>query len=259
MSDTYISSNSLKAALCASGVACRAVDIAVCNDNTNVFACTRPPGHHAGRYGCTGGCLSTGFCLLNNAAIAAIYARVRWGLERVAVVDIDVHFGNGTAELLKDDPQAFFASVHMIYGEDNDGTRKEEGKPRPSSSAGFYPSTMGTTEARTFVGSEGFLEALRDVIIPKMEAFNPQLLIISSGFDGYVSDPLGGQLCLSLEDYKVATKMLMQSMAKLRSNTDSGTISGRVISVLEGGYDTAPGTLGLARCVDAHVQALQEG
>lgn len=180
MSDTYISSNSLKAALCAAGSACRAVDIAICNENTNVFACTRPPGHHAGRYGCTGGCLSTGFCLLNNAAIAAIYGRVRWGLERVAVVDIDVHFGNGTAELLRNDPNAFFASVHMIYGEDNDGLRAAgagEGggvhkktftenpetktrKTRASASLGFYPARMGLTEVTDTYVSVGVYPAL---------------------------------------------------------------------------------------------------
>lgn len=365
MSDTYISRNSLKAALCAAGSACRAVDIAVCNDNTNVFACTRPPGHHAGRYGCTSGCLSTGFCMLNNAAIAAIYARVRWGLERVAVVDIDVHFGNGTAELLRNDPNAFFASVHMIYGEDNDGSkadrakrRKKENRPasdaatngekgkvksRAADSMGFYPAQLGVTEItdtyvsvgvyptlegirlkgvdgihrrrrkavatsdsessddgaeeeeevveepegammlvdgaegegaalpapeagaelpqsptkrvkksasamslgagdaskRTFKGAAGFLSALQDVIIPQMEKFNPQLLVISgepfccrtnlpslpntisalcsAGFDGYVSDPLGGQLSLSLEDYKVATKMVRTFSLLFRS------------------------------------------
>jgi hypothetical protein len=290
MSDTYISSNSLKAALCAAGSGCRAVDIALCNENTNVFACTRPPGHHAGRYGCTSGCLSTGFCMLNNAAIAAIYARVRWGLERVAVVDIDVHFGNGTAELLRNDPNAFFASVHMIYGEDNDGMKTESAKRIRSetsdaagkkktpaaASLGFYPARMGLTEVtdtyvsvgvypthdaarlrnsdgvrrrkkpvvasydsdsseeiaadaaaeeevpeeppadegmdadapsmavdevpaaatdssapkpasssrregsrRPFIGADGFLRALQDVIIPQMEKFNPQLLVIS--------------------------------------------------------------------------------
>jgi len=158
MSDTYISANSVRAALCASGSACKAVDIAVCNEGTNAFACTRPPGHHAGRYGCTSGCLSTGFCLLNNAAIAAIYARVRWGLEKVAIVDIDVHFGNGTAELLRNDPNSFFASVHMIYGEDNDGMKKKDDeddtsassppprKTRPSQSLGFYPARLGSTE-----------------------------------------------------------------------------------------------------------------
>jgi len=303
MSDTYISANSVKAALCASGSACKAVDIAVCNEGTNVFACIRPPGHHAGRYGCTSGCLSTGFCLLNNAAIAAIYARVRWGLQRVAIVDIDVHFGNGTAELLRNDPNSFFASVHMIYGEDNDGLKSSEvsktktstilddgevnhpRKTRASQSLGFYPARLGATEVtdnyvsvgvypllgasrkgssavnkkrrkpdgtvaaagdegvthsselevsdvfqsidmtmedlddvpantletpdnseaskdivvdgvnqadssnvtnigvkaphKKFIGSAGFLEALESVIIPKMEKFRPQLLIIS--------------------------------------------------------------------------------
>ena len=113
MSDTYIGAQSVEAALCAAGSACRAVDIAVTSTETNAFVCTRPPGHHAGRFGCTNGCLSTGFCLLNNAAIALVYARVRWGLERVAVVDIDVHMGNGTAEILRGDPRAFFASVFI--------------------------------------------------------------------------------------------------------------------------------------------------
>jgi hypothetical protein len=111
MTDTYIAVNSVPAAFCAAGSACRAVDIVVACENTNAFVCTRPPGHHAGRYGCTLGCISTGFCLLNNAAIAMVYSRVRWGFDRVAVVDFDVHMGNGTAELLQNDPRAFFATV----------------------------------------------------------------------------------------------------------------------------------------------------
>ena len=115
-----------------------------------------------GRYGCTGGCLSTGFCLLNNAAIALVYARSRWGLDRIAVVDIDVHFGNGTAELLKNDPGAFFASVHMIYGDENKGMPAAEAEVinpevaqlsssstqsktvKSSNSDGFYPAELGT-------------------------------------------------------------------------------------------------------------------
>jgi len=115
MSDTYIGSHSLQAALCAAGSACKAVDIAITSTNCNVFVCARPPGHHAGRYGRTSGCSGTGFCLLNNAAIAMVYARVRWGLERVAVVDIDVHMGNGTSEILKGDDRAFFASVNDFF------------------------------------------------------------------------------------------------------------------------------------------------
>lgn len=259
MNDTYLSFNSLKAALCTSGIACKAVDIAVTNAGSNVFACARPPGHHAGRYGCTSGCLSTGFCMLNNAAIALMYARVRWGLERIAIVDIDVHFGNGTAEIVKDDEDSFFASVHMIYGAKNDGVTDLNGNNKDDCVCGFYPAKIGTTEisdryisvgvqpsnvenvvnqrkraalraseedqdmeaetelpkftpvhalisnlaattrivksepmdivqdeisaktsnADEFVGARGFVKALRDIIIPKMEAFQPQLLIIS--------------------------------------------------------------------------------
>ena len=217
MSDTYISSNSLKAALCAAGSACRAVDIAMCNDNTNVFACTRPPGHHAGRYGCTSGCLSTGFCMLNNAAMAAIYARVRWGLERVAVVDIDVHFGNGTAELLRNDPNAFFASVHMIYGEDNDGLKSEsnkriksepsstlhnnnneaeetEGKvkkTRASESLGFYPARMGLTEVTDTYVSVGVYPTLESAPPRSGEARRRKKVVLTYDWDS--SSEEGGE------------------------------------------------------------------
>lgn len=230
MSDTYLGANSLKAALCAAGTSCRAVDIAMSSIGTNVFCAIRPPGHHAGRNGCTIGCNSTGFCLLNNAAIAVTYARVRWGIEKIAVVDIDVHFGNGTAEILQHDPDTFFASVHMIYGEKNDGHFGVESNKE----FGFYPANQGVTDvtdsyvsigvfpptkgsskqgklrfndnsdadslssdipsigddeqmqtdevdlsANKFVGSKGYLNAIQNVILPKMEAFAPQLLIIS--------------------------------------------------------------------------------
>lgn len=303
MTDTYIGSQSLQAALCTAGSACRAVDLVMERPGSNVFVCTRPPGHHAGRYGCTRGCLSTGFCLLNNAAIALTYARVRYGVQRVAVVDIDVHFGNGTAEILRSDPNAFFASVHMVYGAQNDGHFDDN---KDVEAFGFYPAFMGRTEVTanyvsvgiqpssfsdiiqrhsrlhkvraeedeveeeseveveaeaevegedddgsimsledgaeaapaatatgeekakeehttseskpssaesaaggvTFIGSEGYLAALRDVIIPQMEEFKPELLIISAGFDGYLSDPLGNELKLSLDDYTQSTLMV---------------------------------------------------
>ena len=359
MSDTYIGKHSLQAALCAAGTACRAVDIIVKGVDTNVFVCTRPPGHHAGRFGCTpGAATSTGFCLLNNAAICAVYARVRWGFNRVAVVDIDVHMGNGTAELLKGDPRAFFASVHMIYGEENNGVVR----PRPAPgvvfestagelessvrnevySGGFYPAKLGRSElsdnylslgvfpedlsfdcteerhnewattgiigamdidvtqgnleaknvegsppsphydtevkadggadgafnsasqaenalgsdsSRTLPvlkGSKGYRRAISDYIIPYMEKFDPELLIISAGFDGFSSDPLGGNLNLTLEDFVWATNALVASLSR-----PEGSGAGRVVSLLEGGYDTSPQSLGLAKCVDAHVLALR--
>jgi hypothetical protein len=253
MTDTYLSANSLKAALCAAGTACRAVDIVMTNRDSNVFVCTRPPGHHAGRYGLTRGCLGTGFCLLNNAAIALTYARIRWGLERIAIVDIDVHFGNGTADILKGDTQAFFASVHMIYGQKNDGVLTEQGGSNAVASGstkdrrndcvcGFFPSELGATSitdnfisvgvfpenlervknrrqrrrrrrssvgeneeededddfedmeiqkpspqlrvtGNNYVGSKGFVKALKEVVIPRMENYKPQLLIISGKDD----------------------------------------------------------------------------
>lgn len=153
-SDTYVSSQSLTAALCAAGAACRAIDIVMAAPtaesgkcNTNAFVCTRPPGHHAGRYGCTSKCLTSGFCLFNNAAIALVYSRVKWGISRVAVVDIDVHFGNGTADILKNDPNAFFASVHMVYGSDNTGN--------------FYPCCgRGTENPKTLKRNKNVLSEL---------------------------------------------------------------------------------------------------
>lgn len=278
MPDTYLSASSLHAALRGAGAACRAVDLVV-QGGGNCFVCVRPPGHHAGRYGCTGGCASTGFCLLNNAAIAVTYARVRWGLERVAVVDIDVHFGNGTAELLKDDPRAFFASVHMIYGPDNTG--KDGG-------FGFYPDKLGAYEksdryvsvgiqppdtddcaegwdgveetkapvpiSPIYKGPTGFRAALSQEIIPALNKFDPELLIISAGFDGYFNDPLGGQLQLTCDDYMWATEQLLQSASR-----KDGSCRGRVVSLLEGGYDTYASSLGLAKCVDAHVKSLRGG
>lgn len=275
MNDTMITQNSLKAALCVAGTACKAVDIVLRNSKTNVFVCTRPPGHHAGRFGCTEGCLSTGFCLLNNAAIALVYSRVRWGLERVAIVDIDVHFGNGTADILKNDPRAFFASVHMIYGDLNNGcyNLSSDLPLSKQKQAGFYPPLLGTSEVADnylsigifpndksnsvandrFKGASGFRRALGDVVIPKLEAFNPQLLIISSGFDGYKHDPLGGELNLSKQDYEWATQQLTLAMERV-----NGFGNGKVISLLEGGYDTAAESLGLATCVNAHVKTLRK-
>lgn len=273
VSDTLVTKNSLKAALCAAGSACKAVDIVLCNSNTNAFVCTRPPGHHAGRFGCTSGCLSTGFCILNNAAIALVYSRVRWGLERVAVVDIDVHFGNGTADILKNDPKAFFASIHMIYGDMNNGCYDLPDDPPHAKRAGFYPPLLGTAETTNnyisvgilpsdvhasvakerYRGNTGFRKALTEVVIPKLELFNPQLLIISAGFDGYKYDPLGCELNLSKQDYEWVTQQLTSVMERV-----NGVGNGKIVSLLEGGYDTDPETLGLATCVNAHVKSLRK-
>lgn len=200
MIDTYIGADSVDAAHCAAAIACQAVDVVMNNSNTNAFCCIRPPGHHAGRYGFTQGCMSTGFCLLNNAAIAMVYARVKWGLERVAVIDIDVHHGNGTAEILKGDPRAFFACTHMIHGVENTGFANVA-KSTPRYSEGFYPQRIGATDItdnfmsigiypmryasrssqdiNNLAGPQGFRYALESIIIPRLKTFDPHLLIIS--------------------------------------------------------------------------------
>lgn len=157
MTDTYVSANSLKAALCAAGTVCKGIDIVMSGENTNAFACTRPPGHHCGRNGCTKGSISTGFCLLNNAAIALTYARVFWGVTKIAIVDIDVHFGNGTAEIVQNDPDTFFASVQMIYGPKNDGNYSP--LAAKNCGCGFYPSFQGVTEVKENYVSVGIFPA----------------------------------------------------------------------------------------------------
>jgi acetoin utilization deacetylase AcuC-like enzyme len=196
------------------------------------------------------------------------YARVRWGLDRVAVVDIDVHFGNGTAELLRNDPNAFFASVHMLYndaGVDQDAKQSSEKK--------FYPEPLGATEysdnyvsiglkpdsyqikagdVNVLRGSQGYHTAINQ-IIERLERFQPQLLIISAGFDGYHADPIGGDLNLELDDYRWSTKKLVESMNRI-----SDTGCGRVVSLLEGGYDTESDSMGLAKCANAHVFGLRD-
>jgi acetoin utilization deacetylase AcuC-like enzyme len=208
-------------------------------------------------------------------------------------VDIDVHFGNGTAELLRGDDRAFFASVHMVYGKNNMGvgsakSTTEHQQQDGGRDVGFYPAQLGGTEISpnyvsvgvlpepsgkgfgpvdtdmdvengseekcgtrdplsTLAGKVGYRRALVDYIAPALRAFNPQLLIISAGFDGYTSDPLGGELQLGLEDFQWSTARLCEAVAE----------EGKVVSLLEGGYDTDPHTTGLAKCVDAHVRALR--
>jgi acetoin utilization deacetylase AcuC-like enzyme len=182
--------------------------------------------------------------------------RVRWGLKRVAIVDIDVHFGNGTSEILKGDPRAFFGCVHMIHGDSNEGfpdslprccigTPKDI-LPNDRFHHGFFPHALGCTQvADNYIsvgvypehiitdstsrrGPSGFRSALSDVIIPSMERFDPELLIISglvnilitfipftAGFDGNKTDPLGGDLGLSATDYNWATHSVLISFSKL--------------------------------------------
>ena len=225
----------------------------------NVFCCIRPPGHHAGRFGSTRGCSNNGFCLLNNVAIGAYYARIKYGLRRFAVVDIDAHFGNGTAEIFEGDPHAFYSSVHLQY----DGPKDfffpssnccilgaEERHPNrvlvnvyPPVRAGNPLSKSGKRRSRG-----GFRSSFEDVIIPALRTFNPDIIFISAGFDGASTDPIGGQVGLKPIDF--------HWMAEKIQIVADEVCGGRVVSVLEGGYDVSKAADGLATCAEAHVLAL---
>lgn len=283
-SDTFVSAESVEAATAAAAVVCRAVDAVAIGLKTgfaavtdevmstdsesetctstevirNVFCCVRPPGHHAGRYGNTTGCSQNGFCLLNNVVIGAMYARVVYGFRRVAVIDIDAHFGNGTAELLDGDENAFYASVHLQYD-----------TPRyffPSSSCctlgcdrsdpncvlvNIYPPTRSSSAAsRSHFrrGRMAFRSAVMESVLPALRAFQPDFIFISAGFDGSSFDPVGGAMGLRTEDFHWATDLLRKAADEM--------CSGRLISVLEGGYDIDPVSDALATSVEAHVIGL---
>ncbi|HEY1887333.1 MAG TPA: histone deacetylase family protein [Roseiarcus sp.] len=228
--DTSMSAGSFEAALRAAGGAVSAVDEVMGGKARNAFVSTRPPGHHAE--------IATpmGFCFFNNAAIAARHAQAAHGAERIAIMDFDVHHGNGTQHIFWDDATVMYASTHQMPHYPGTGAVGERGEHNQIVNA---PLRAGD-------GGEAFREAMETAILPRLEAFSPDLMIISAGFDAHRRDPLGN-LNLVEADYSWATRKLMEIARKSSSE--------RVVSVLEGGYDLE----GLARSVAAHVTALMEG
>jgi acetoin utilization deacetylase AcuC-like enzyme len=227
--DTWMSPGSLEAALRGVGAAVAGVDAVFSGEAGNAFCAVRPPGHHAEKR------RAMGFCLFNNAAIAALHARARYDAERVAVVDFDVHHGNGTQDIFWPDGDLFYGSTHQMPLYPGTGAVSETG-------AG----NIFNAPLRAGDGSERFREAMRTVILPALDAFGPDLIVISAGFDAHKSDPLGS-LELTEEDFVWATLYIMEMADK--------HAEGRVVSTLEGGYDSAA----LASSVGAHVQALMRG
>ncbi len=228
--DTSMSPGTWEAALRAAGGAVFAVDEVMGGHAANAFVATRPPGHHAE--------ISTpmGFCFFNNAAVAARHAQAVHGVERVAIVDFDVHHGNGTQHIFWDDKSVLYASTHEMPLFPGTGARSERGGHDQIVNA---PLSAGD-------GGDVFREAFDVAILPRVEAFAPDLVIISAGFDAHHRDPLGN-LKLREEDFAWATRKLME-IARRRCGR-------RVVSLLEGGYDLG----GLGRSVAAHVGALMEG
>lgn len=227
--DTTLSPGSLAAALRAVGGAAQAVDEVFAGKVRNAFVTVRPPGHHAESK------RAMGFCLFNNAAIAAKWARFHHGAERAVVVDFDVHHGNGTQDIFWNDPDLMYASTHQMP---------------------FYPGTGEVSEtgasdnivnAPLWAGAGGadFRDAMEVAVLPRIAAFRPDLVVVSAGFDAHARDPMS-QINLVESDFAWITAKLME-VADRHCN-------GRMVSILEGGYDLES----LARSVAAHVMTLMK-
>jgi acetoin utilization deacetylase AcuC-like enzyme len=224
--DTIMSPRSGEAALRAAGAVVAAVDSVIAGEVDNAFCAVRPPGHHAEPE------RAMGFCLFNNVAVGALHARAVHGLDRIAVIDFDVHHGNGTQAAFESDDRLFYASTHQYP---------------------FYPGTGAASEIgvgnivnvplRPMSGSRQFRTGMSQRILPALDAFRPELLLISAGFDAHRRDPLA-QLMLEEADYVWVTEQLLE-MAYRHAG-------GRVVSALEGGYDWTA----LGACVATDVRFL---
>jgi acetoin utilization deacetylase AcuC-like enzyme len=228
--DTSMSPGSFEAALRAAGAAVMAVNEVMTRKAANAFCAVRPPGHH------TETARPMGFCLFNNAAIAARHAQDHHGAERVAIVDFDVHHGNGSQEIFWSDPTVMYSSTHEMPLYPGTGARSERGDH----------DTIVNAPLRAGNGGPEFREAMESVILPRLRAFRPDLVVISAGFDAHMRDPLAN-LNLVGADFGWVTRALMEIA--------DASASGRVVSVLEGGYDLD----GLQESVAAHVTTLMRG
>jgi len=228
--DTTMSPGTYEAVLRAAGGAVLAVDEVMAKRASNAFVATRPPGHHAET------ATPMGFCLFNNAAIAARHARAAHGAERVAIIDFDVHHGNGSQEIFWNDAAVMYCSTHQMPLYPGTGARTEEGAHRTIVNAPLRPGD----------GGEQFREAVETTILPRLRSFRPDLVIVSAGFDAHARDPLAN-LNLLEPDFAWATQKLMEIADE--------TAEGRLVSLLEGGYDLQ----GLANSVAVHVKTLMHG
>ncbi|MCU0826396.1 MAG: histone deacetylase family protein [Tabrizicola sp.] len=223
--DTFLSPGSFDAAMRAVGGICAAVDAVVSGEAKTAFVAGRPPGHHAERE------TAMGFCLFGTVAIGAKRALDHHGLSRVAVVDFDVHHGNGTQDLLWDEGRCLFVSSHQIPLYPGSGRPEERGAD----------GQILNVPLRGGSGGRAMREAYESLVFPALKAWEPELLLISAGFDAHADDPLAG-LEWQADDYRWLTERLCDFAG------------GRVVSSLEGGYDLAA----LAACVAAHVGVLEE-
>lgn len=227
--DTRMSPGSLNAALRAVGAACAGVDMLMEETTTNVFCATRPPGHHATPQH------AMGFCLFNQIAIAAIHARQTYDLDRILIMDFDVHHGNGTQDIISGREGIFFISSHQspLY-------------PGTGHEAENIEHNIMNVPLHGGTGHEMYLDAFQEKIIPAIDDYKPQLLLVSAGFDAHAQDPLAG-LAFTDETYR-----WLGSTLKGMANTHC---DGKLLSVLEGGYnlEVLPGS------VFAYLEGILEG
>ena len=230
--DTVISPHSYWVALLAVGGVLSAIDAVMNGKADNAMALVRPPGHHAEPE------RAMGFCLFNNVAIGARYAQRRHKLSRVAIIDWDVHHGNGTQRIFYSDPSVLYISLHQYPHYPGTGSRGEEGVGAGQGFTLNFPMPLGC-------GNTEYITTFEESIVPKLKEFRPNLLLVSAGFDGHREDPLAG-MDLTDEGYTRMTDMLVQFSNQFCDN--------RIVSVLEGGYNlsTLPGT------VVAHIRVLSE-
>lgn len=227
--DTALSPGSRPAILRAAGAVCNAVDAIMEGEADNAFCAVRPCGHHAEP------ARAMGFCSFNNIAVGAAHALKAHGLTRIAIVDFDVHHGNGTQTMVENQENIFFASTHQWPFFPGTGAREERGR---------YGNVVNAPLAAG-AGSTEFRAAISDLILPALEEFEPELLLVSAGFDAHAYDPLA-QLELQGDDFAWVTRELLAVAGR--------TCEGRVVSVLEGGYDMT----GLAEGCSAHLRELMQ-
>jgi len=227
--DTYISPDSWESVKYAVGASIAAIDAVFEKKADNAFVAVRPPGHHAETD------TAMGFCLVNNIAIAARYAQQKYDIERVAIIDWDVHHGNGTQEIFYNDPSVMFTSTHQMPLYPGTGAANETG------AGNIYNIPLRQDD-----DGDVLRDAFNSRLLPQLEKFSPDLILVSAGFDAHYRDPLGG-LKFTADDFDWATGKTMEIAAKFCDN--------RLVSVLEGGYDLQ----GLAESTAAHVNRLMRG
>lgn len=230
--DTAISEMSYEVALLAAGGCLTGVDAVMDQRTSNAFCAVRPPGHHA-EYD-----RGMGFCLFNNVAIATRYAQRRYGLDRVLIIDWDVHHGNGTQHLFDNDPTVFYISIHQSPHYPYTGLVGETGVGKGEGFTLNIPVRAGA-------GDEVYLPAFKEQIIPAVRKFNPAFILISAGFDAHRDDPLSDTM---------VTDEGFEEMIRMVRDLARQCCNGRLVSVLEGGYDIAA----LVRCIERHLLVLTE-